>query len=134
MSASDLIEQLKIAIKQKLVYHEGQSSEVIIKLDCKEEIFFEIFDDISRHPSNKELEKILGRNWHVRILNTHGESCVVINDSTYFKLVKRQPLKEYVLVDNTLQEKLTNRLPYLYFSFVKKYYPKIPDDFIPEEN
>ena len=39
----------------------------------------------------------------LQILNRYGKSCTVIDNSAYFKLVKRQPLKKYLLVNKKLQ-------------------------------
>ena len=125
-------EQLKLEIKEKLFCRIRQSSEVIIKIDCTEALFSELFNcnpETSLHPSNSELDTILGHNWNRRIINQQGETCIVIDLSVYIKLKKRQPVVEYIIgEDNVLQEQRRQRVPYLYFSFVRKAYPSIPMD------
>ena len=122
-------DKLLLQIKEKLVTRSRQSSEVTILIDCSEELFRELFDcdgPTCIHPTNKELEPILGKNWWIRIINKYGESCVTIDKSVFITLKRRQPVIEYVKENQTLIELQRERTPYLYFSFVRKSYPHNP--------
>lgn len=46
--------------------------------------------------SYKNLDPLLGKNWHVRGLNSNGDFCYVILNTLEFYLHKRKPLIEYL--------------------------------------
>lgn len=130
-TAEYIKEQLKLEIKEKLLCRVRQSSEVIIKIDCTSTLYSELFNctpETSIHPANSELNHLLGQNWHIRIINQHRETCIVLNNSVYIKLKKRQPIVEYIEENNQLKEQHRERVPYLYFSFVRKGLPNMPLD------
>ncbi len=45
--------------------------------------------------SFKDLNRLLGSNWHVRGINKNGDFCYVILNTAEFYLYHRRPLKEY---------------------------------------
>ena len=88
-TADYLTEKLKLDIKEKLVYRTHQSSEVEIKIDCTPELFCKLFScspNASLHPTNRELEDILGINWDKRITTAFGEKSTVIDGNVYITL------------------------------------------------
>ena len=44
----------------------------------------------------KDLNPLLGTNWHYRGINPNGDFCYVILDTVEYYLYRRQPLKEYI--------------------------------------
>ena len=43
----------------------------------------------------RDLNSLLGRNWHIRGLNSNGDYCYVVLETVEFYLHKRQPLQEF---------------------------------------
>ncbi len=44
----------------------------------------------------KDLNPLLGKDWHWRGFNRNGDYCYVVLDTVEYYLYRRQPLKEYV--------------------------------------
>lgn len=69
----------------------------------------------------KDLNPLLGPNWHYRGLNCNGDFCFVILNTIEYYLFKRDPLKEYIPSEGSEKPTLKSRdLGYmLVFSFVR---------------
>ncbi len=96
----DIVNKLRLQVKDKLVNRVKQSREVIIKLDCTKEICSSIFNyssDAKLQITNKDLEGILDAHWFKRIFNRHDAQCISVDTSVFIKLVIRRPTVEYTL-------------------------------------
>lgn len=119
---SSFIEKLQIGIKNHLTFHRAHDPIVTLRLDCDKETFETIFGNLGKNKiiKNNELDKILGENWHTRIINCYGEFCTVVDETVVILLKKHRSLKEYVQCDDgSLVEQVTEKGCYVLFRFVK---------------
>ena len=67
----------------------------------------------------KDLNDLLGADWHVRGINVNGDFCYVILQTIEFYLYHRRPIKEYVPKNGQTLE-ITRELGYgLTFSLIR---------------
>lgn len=69
--------------------------------------------------SFKDLNRLLGSDWHVRGINKNGDFCYAILRTVEFYLYHRRPLKEYISKNGQPVEILRERGHVLVFSFVR---------------
>ena len=50
--------------------------------------------------SYKELDELLGHNWHYRGINSSGDFCLVMLETVEYHLYRRRPLIQYVPDEN----------------------------------
>ena len=68
----------------------------------------------------KDLNRLLGVNWHVRGINENGDFCYVILDTVIYYLYHRRPLIEYVATSVGSAREVKRNCGYaLVFSFVR---------------
>ena len=103
-----LYSELGNSIKRALVSGRKESPHVRIEMPFDKLQFtgglkasstlLRIYRGIERYKitSYKDLDPLLGPNWHVRGINPNGDFCYVILDTLEFYLHKRKPLKEYL--------------------------------------
>ncbi len=110
-----------------MTFHRSQDPTVILRIDCDEECFKHIFENL-RHErlsggrlviKNSEFDNLLQPNWHMRIINIRQKFCSVFDNTIVVKLSKHRPLKEYIKDGNNLLQQITDRGHFLFFRFVK---------------
>ena len=103
-----LYSELCHAIKKALVSGRKESPHVRIEMPFDKLQFtgglktystsLRVYRGIERYKitSYKDLNPLLGQNWHFRGINPNGDFCYVILDTLEFYLHKRKSLKEYL--------------------------------------
>ena len=70
----------------------------------------------------RDLNHLLGRNWHFRAINANGDYGYVVMETVSFYIRRNRPLTEYTLVDDSFVAKSILPTGYsLTFSFVYNY-------------
>ena len=71
---------------------------------------------------NKDLNHLLGTDWHIRVLNENGDCGCIISDTVRFYICRNRPVIEYVSSpSNGLVRHSIDAGHSLVFSFVYKY-------------
>ena len=71
-----------------------------------------------------DLDELLGKQWHMRVLNVNGDFSYIILGTASFHLTRGRPLSEYEVVRNEdgtykFQEVFLEQNSYLVFNFVR---------------
>ena len=69
----------------------------------------------------RDLNHLLGRNWHFRAINANGDYGYVVMETVSFYIRRNKPLTEYTLVDDSFVAKSVHTGYSLTFSFVYNY-------------
>ena len=118
--------KLYTEIKRQLKFSRKNSPEIVIKVDCSETDFNNLFHSLPHVKKrnflafdNNELSKILPSNWNMRIKDRRKNFSFVVDGTAKVQLRKKRHLTEFIFVDGKLNEKITKTGHYLTFTFVR---------------
>lgn len=70
--------------------------------------------------SNGELDKVLGRNWNVRVKNALGDFGAVIEGTVEYWIIAREPISDFFEVGNKFFPYKIEQCPRLAFTFLRE--------------
>ena len=102
---------LRYKVKRRLKEGYKSNAEVSIRLDCPRSALDSLKntnhtkESSSLSFNNNDLDGLLGRNWHLRILKRERDFTYVVDGSVTIRVTRNRTYKEYLIGrDNTLEE------------------------------
>lgn len=109
-AADELKKRILFSVKKKLSYHRASDPECCFTLECSEQVFSFLFGDLTANLpkehggtfniSVQQLLPVLGKNWHIRVLNRKKELCHVIDRTFRIRLAEHRPVKEFQIKED----------------------------------
>lgn len=121
-ATSIFLDNLQVAIKERLVISVNNSPEVVLRLPCDKAVYTNLWGEgRKRIHTIGELTEIFGEGWNFRIINKQYDFAYVCPDGIWTSWAKPRPLVEFVMDDGVLTEQHTERASNMTMRFVRGY-------------